>query len=335
VILHPGILALLVGTSIVLVMLLYAGWLGARILARWDFGSSSEAQLSLERRTFLVSTIATYALGFQVASALLFLYTVDDIHALFTGAMCATGSLNAAPGGWAVLVLKIVVVLLSLVWIALNRLDQRAGDFPVVRAKYLGLLVLAPLVAADLALEVRYFSALRPEIITSCCGALFSESGSGVASEVAGLPVRAMLWLFYSTVAAFLGVGLACLLSPSRALRTALSAISVALLLVSLASVVSFLSLYIYELPTHHCPFDMLQRQYGFVGYPIYVALFAGVYYGLLPGLFYGLRRIPSLAGMIAAAEPRWLTLGVGWVLVFVGVASWSVVFGSLTMVGY
>jgi len=38
---------------------------------------------------------------------------------------------------------------------------------------------------------------------------------------------------------------------------------------------------------------------------------------------------------MIAAAEPRWLTLGVGWVLVFVGVASWSVVFGSLTMVGY
>jgi len=201
VILHPGILALLVGTSIVLAMLLYAGWLGARILARWDFGSSSEAQLSLERRTFLVSTIATYALGFQVASALLFLYTVDDIHALFTGAMCATGSLNAAPGGWAVLVLKIVVVLLSLVWIALNRLDQRAGDFPVVRAKYLGLLVLAPLVAADLALEVRYFSALRPEIITSCCGALFSESGSGVASEVAGLPVRAMLWLFYSTVA--------------------------------------------------------------------------------------------------------------------------------------
>jgi len=78
------------------------------------------------------------------------------------------------------------------------------------------------------------------------------------------------------------------------------------------ASIVSFLSLYIYELPTHHCPFDMLQRQYGFIGYPIYLTLLAAVYFGLLPGLFQPLRRIPSLSGSIAAAEPRWLTWALG-----------------------
>ena len=57
-ILHAGILALIVGTSIVLAMVLYACWIGVRILRRWDAGSSSEEQLILERKTFLVSSIA-------------------------------------------------------------------------------------------------------------------------------------------------------------------------------------------------------------------------------------------------------------------------------------
>jgi len=100
-------------------------------------------------------------------------------------------------------------------------------------------------------------------------------------------------------------------------------------------SIVSFLSLYIYELPTHHCPFDMIQKGYSFIGYPIYLTLFAGVFFGLLPGLCQPLRKIPSLAALIAEAEVRWLTLGVVSILAFVCIASWPVVFGSLTMKGY
>ncbi len=143
-ILHAGILALIIATAIVLAMLLYASWIGVRILRRWDAGSSSEEQLLLERSTFLVSSIASTTLGFQAASLLLFLYTIDDIHGLFVGAMCATGSLNAAPWGWAALGVKIVLLFLSLIWIVLHRLDQSAGDFPLVRIKYVGLLLLAP-----------------------------------------------------------------------------------------------------------------------------------------------------------------------------------------------
>jgi hypothetical protein len=335
VILHPGTLSLILGSAIVLVMVTYGGWIGLQILFRWDFSSSSEGQLDLERKTSLVSTLAAYALGFQAVSTLLYLYTVDDIHSLFVGAMCATGSLNAAPGGWAVLAVKSAALFLSLIWIAFNHFDQRAGDYPIVRFKYAALLVLAPLVAADLALLVRYFTGLEPEVITSCCGALFSEGGTGVASEVASLPVVPMLWLFYATVAAFLAAALVCVVGRARGSRYALAGISMALLAVVLASIVSFLSLYVYELPTHHCPFDMLQRQYGFIGYPIYLTLLAAVYFGLLPGLFQPLRRIPSLSGLIAAAEPRWLTWALVSVLAFVAIASWPVLFGSLTMIGY
>jgi hypothetical protein len=132
-----------------------------------------------------------------------------------------------------------------------------------------------------------------------------------------------------------MATGLACLVSLSAVLRYLLTGLSLVILVVSLASVVSFLSLYIYELPTHHCPFDMLQKHYSFIGYPIYLALFAGVFFGLLPGLLHPLRRVPTLTDLIADAEVRWLTLSVVSILIFVCVASWPVIFGSLTMSGY
>ena len=334
-ILHPGILALLVGSAIVLAMMAYAGWIAVRVLRMWDFDSSSAEQLALERRTYLASTLASFALGFQVVAALLFLFTVDDIHELFVGAMCATGSLNANPIGWTALAIKVLVLIVAPIWIVFDRLDRRAGDFPIIKLKFLALLLMVPLMAADLVLQVSYFTGLDPEIITSCCGALFSESGSTLASEVASLPVRPMLVAFYTVAALFLATGLACLVSRSRLLRYLLAGLSLLILVVSMASIVSFLSLYVYELPTHHCPFDMLQGQYAFIGYPIYLFLFAAVFFGLLPGLSQPLRRLPSLAGLIADAEASWLTLGVVSMMAFVCVASWKVIFGSLTMVGY
>jgi len=335
VILHPGILALIVGSSIVLVMMVYADWIGVRVLKRWDFDSSSAGQLALERQTYLGSTLATSALAFQVVSALLFLFTVDDIHELFVGAMCATGALNANPVGWAALAVKVLVLVVAPIWIVFDHLDRRAGDFPIIRTKFKALLLLVPLMAADLVLQLRYFVGLDPEIITSCCGALFSESGSSLASEVASLPVLPMLVAFYIVTALFLATGVACLVNLSHRLRYLLAGLSLLILAVSLASIVSFLSLYVYELPTHHCPFDMLQGQYGFIGYPLYIFLFAAVLFGLLPGLSQPLRTRPSLTDLIADSEVKWLTAAVVSMVVFVCVASWKVIFGSLTMVGY
>ena len=135
-ILHPGILALLTGMVLVLAMVFYAAVTGVLILRRWDFSSSSAAQLALERKTYLVSTLLNYGLAFQILSTFLFLYTLDDIHTLFTGAMCATGSLNANPVGWYALLLKITVFFLAGLWIVLNMIDQMVEDYPFVKLKY-------------------------------------------------------------------------------------------------------------------------------------------------------------------------------------------------------
>lgn len=334
-ILHPGILALIVGAGLVLTMLVVADAVGVSILRRWDFESSSEGQLLLERRTYLVSTIVRWALAFEIVAALLFIFTVDDIHELFVGAMCATGSLNANPVGWTALAVKLAIVLLAPIWIVADRLDAAAGDYPIIRPKYLGLLLLTPLVALDFALQVAYFSGLEPEVITSCCGSLFSTEGSGVAGELSGWPPGPMMWAFYLTVALFFATAVSILGHRASWLRFLMSAVSILLLVVSLAAVVSFISLYVYQLPTHHCPFDMFQAGYGWVAYPVYGGLFAAAAFGLLPGVFQRLRSIPTLEKPIGEAEPGWIKVALASALVFVVVASWPIVFGEFSLMRY
>lgn len=334
-ILHPGILALIIGSTIVFVMMLYASIEGIIIIRGWDFQSSSEHQLDLERRTYLISSIIKYALGFEVISALLFIYTVDDIHTMFVGAMCATGSLNANPIGWYALYSKILVFFCASLWIMLNNLDQKAEDFPLIRPKYAALLFITVLIGLDLFFELRYFLGLNPEVITSCCGSLFSDTASGVAGELSSLSMKPMMITFYSSVVIFIAIALLCVKSQAAFLRYVVSFLSIVLFGISIAAMISFISLYIYELPSHHCPFDIFQKDYRFIGYPIYISLFCGVFFGLLPGLFQPLKKILSLRATIILSEKKWLLLSIMFILIFTAISSWPVVFGNFTMQGY
>ena len=89
--LHPGVIALMIGSFVTLVMLLYAAARAVVIVRRWDFSSSSASQLQLERETFLISAIVQFGLILQIGSLFLFVFTAEEIHQLFVGAMCATG----------------------------------------------------------------------------------------------------------------------------------------------------------------------------------------------------------------------------------------------------
>ena len=334
-ILHPGIIALLAVSSIILLVMLYASWLGLEILFKWDRNSSSESQLLLEKRTWLVATLTNYALGFQVFSAVLFIFTADDIHRLFVGAMCATGSLNANLIGWLVLLLKGLLLFLASFWVVINRLDQHTEDGPLVKAKSVALLLLTPLVGLDLYLQWSYFTGLRPEVITSCCGSLFSVDGEGVASDLAGLPVAQAMPLFFSAIFLYLASLIGCLWFRTAILRHVLFVATVLMFFVSLGSIVSFLSLYIYQMPSHHCPFDMLQADYGYVGYPIYFGLFAATLYGMLPGICQPLHKYGSLHRQLAVVEKTWLKKALAGILVFLICSCWQMFFGSFRLLGY
>jgi len=330
VILHPGVLGLLIGGAVVVALMVTGSLIGIRILRSWDPTSTSEEQLSLERRTYLVSALIGVALWIEIGSALLFIHTADDLHDLFVGAMCATGSLNANPIGWWVLATKAAMVLLFPVWLALNRVDQRAGDFPVVRLKYGLLLALTPIAVADLVLQFLYFSGIRPDIITSCCGSLFSEGSDSVTGDIASLPASGTLPLFVVASLLFLATLVWARIERLPATSVAAALMSPVMLGLGIVAIISFVSVAYYELPTHHCPFDLFQAGNHYVGYPLLISLVVAVVTALLPGLFHQLGRRPSLGALVADRERSWIAVALGAYAVFLVFALWPLVFGHL-----
>jgi len=335
VIFHPGIIALFLGSGVVVLMLLYISLLSVRVLRYWDIRSSSELQLSLERKTYLTSTIMNYILGYQIVSALLFIYTVDSLHTEFVGAMCATGVLNANPVGWYVLYLKVLNLIVSGLWIGINMLDQQSPDYPLTRLKSALILILLPLISLEAYLEVRYFLGLNPAVITSCCGSLFSAQGKGLASSLSAIPVKKAETGFALVWALFFISGPLSLKYNISSLKYVFSITSVLAFLVSLASVVSFISLYFYELPTHHCPFDILQADFHYVGYPLYISLFLCTITSMLTGLYEALRRKVGQKDVVDRLQRKMTLSGLLFGLLFLIISLWPMVFSSFTLQGY
>jgi len=302
-ILHPAIIALLVSSVLVTAMVVLAFWFGVTILRRWDLRSGSSLQLDLERRTYLISTILAYAFGFQLISLFLLVYTADSLSPLFTGAMCAAGTFNANGFGYPLLLLKIVNFLLAGLWLIMNHADNRAYDYPLVRRKYGLLMVIAPLVVLETVLQVLYFRGLHPDIITSCCGSLFSTGSATMASDIASLPGAPMRMAFIAVTLATVVLGSA--FSATGRGGYAFSLAACAAFVTGLASLLSFISPAVYELPTHHCPFCVLQREYGYIGYFFYAALFGGAVSGMGVGLLMPFRSLPSLTAILPSLQRR------------------------------
>jgi hypothetical protein len=322
-ILHPAILALLSGSLLTGFILLCALLFAVRILARWDITSGSECQLLLERRTYLISTILNYAFAFQIFSLFLFIYTADNLHQLFTGAMCAAGSLHVNSYGYPVLVLKIVNLMFAGTWIILNYADVRGHDYPLVRVKYALLLFLVPCVLLETVLQFLYFGNLHADVITSCCGSLFSLERSGIAADIAGLPFRPTMLAFYSVVSATILCGLYyCLRGRGGYLYSLLSTLTFA---VAITSLVSFICLYFYDLPSHHCPFCIMQKEYRYVGYLLYGTILGGGVSGIGVGALMPFRGRGSMIRVIPPLQRRLAAGSLSLYIVFTIIISWRI----------
>jgi len=300
---HPIIIALYVSSVLITLMVIYASFYGIQILRRWDIRSGSELQLILERKTYLISTLLIYAFGCELLSLFLYVFTADHLHTFFAGAMCAAGSLYANGYGYPALLMKIINFLFAGVWLVLNYADNRGYDYPLIKKKYLLLLVLAPLVATEMIVQANYFLRLRPNIITSCCGSLFSADGNGVISEILLLPGITMTAGFYCSLLVFAFCGVYYVLRGKGAYLFA--SVTALAFLISMMSLITCISVYFYELPTHHCPFCILQGEYGYIGYPLYLTLFGGTIAGIGVGTLMPFRRIHSLAEIIPSLQRK------------------------------
>ena len=329
---HPSILAQLTGSALTALLLLYACWYGVRILARWDLRSGSELQLALERRTYFISVTMIYAMGYQLLSLFLFIYTADQLAGVLVGAMCAAGALNANGWGYPTLILKLANFILGGLWLVLNHTDNRGYDYPLIRIKYAVLVCITPLVILELVLQTLYFANIAPNVITSCCGTLFSADSEGVTSGIVALPNLSVEILFFGTAVVMLLLGIRVVLSGKGVIPFAAS--SAVLFVAAVMALMGFASLYFYELPTHHCPFCLLQKHVHFVGYPLYLCFLVGVVCGLGGTVILPFGRRESLAALVPGilrglAATALFCNAVGVSLVLLGV-----VFSKLSLYG-
>ena len=314
-------------------MLVYANFHGVKILRAWNIQSGSEQQLNLERKTYLISTLVNNAFGFQLISLFLFIYTADRLSSFFVGAMCAAGSLYVNDWGYPAVILKIVNSVLAGIWLIINFTDNRAYDYPLIRIKYALLIVITPFVLGEMIVQGNYFLRLKPDIITSCCGALFSKGSETMIAEIIALPFIPVAAAFFSAMALTFLIGIYFYSSGRWAY--AFFFMTLITFFASVTSLIAFVSLYFYELPTHHCPFCVLQKEYSYVGYPIYMAILGGVIAGPAVGVLNFFRNIQSLEEVIPSLQRRLVLVSLISYGMYLGIVIFGMATSNLHLTGY
>lgn len=330
---QPAIIALLLAAGMATLMLAAAAPFALAVLREWNIASGSARQLVLERRTYLFSTLVSFVMLIQVAALLLFVFNADRLSVMFVGAMCAVGTLNVNEWGFPALICQMVVFFAALIWLAVNHVDNQARDYPLVRVKYALLLLLLPLLALNLWLQYRYFSGLRANVITSCCGSMFSEDAETVAAEMSGLEPRTAMWLFYAGMTAAVAAGMLHWRRAGRIDGFLCGLFALAGFVVALSGVISFVSLYIYEHPHHHCPFCILKPEYDYRGYALYLPLFVGAAAGMATGVLQFFAGVPGLRAVLPRHSARLGLFAALGFLLFTALATAFVVSSGLILI--
>ncbi len=258
--------------SIIFILSIIAFIGAVSILKSWDFNSSSSKQYTLEKRAYLIVLIIIFSLIFKIALLPYFAYTIDSLKALVPGAMCATGVLGSGDFGNELLFLKLMILFFIGIWLIINHKDLQEVNYPYLKAKFWFFILIFLLLSIEFVLEFAYFTSINIQKTAKCCSVVFGVSGDSVLPL--GLSISMLLILFY-----LLFILNIILSSQKKPLLLSIS--SFAFLYMSYQTVIHFFGTYIYQLPTHRCPFCMLQTEYFYIGYLLWAMLFLGVFFGI------------------------------------------------------
>ncbi len=269
----PPIMALLLASAVSMIVVTLGAVFGIGVLRHWDPRSGRARQIRMEKRTYLVSTALMLVMILQMASLILFVHNADRMAVLFVGAMCAVGTMNVNGYGTPSFLLQIAVFFAASLWLIVNAADNAGRDYPWTKLKYALLVGMAPLVLAAGLLQWLYFLNLDPNVITSCCSRLFTPENAGLQADLSSADPAVALYALFGGLALLLVLAIPAM--RARAAAAAYGLAGVVFFAVAIVAVISAVSSYIYEAPTHHCPFCILKPQYGFIGYGLYLPLFA------------------------------------------------------------
>lgn len=277
-ILAPEVLTLFILNGIFLLFSSIAFLLSLNIFLKWDINATTPTQYTLEKQSFLTATIIKYIFALKLPLFLFFVFTLDKISALLTGAMCAAGVVDATEYGTYLLMLKLLNLYLFGFWLTLHYLDVQSPNLPYTKIKFEFFIIAFLFLVVEIVVEGLMFGAIDIDKMVSCCGSLYSTASTSAIGEILTLSNPLILGLFY-------GNFLLLLLFYFSRIKYLFALLNISFILIALISLISLFGTYIYELPTHHCPFCFLQADYYYVGYLLYTALFIGTFYGIRSGI--------------------------------------------------
>ncbi len=282
--LTPEIITILALDFIFIFFGAIAFFISIKIVKSWDLNSTSQTQYKLEKQSFLVSTIIKYIFILKLPLFLFFIFTADKLSDIITGAMCGAGVVNSVSFGSSMFFYKILNLYIFGFWLVLNSYDLKKENQPYTKYKFWLYIFGFIFLLTEIYLEIDFFLSLDVSKLVSCCGTLFSAASKSSISFIYNINKIYFVYLFY---ALYLLLCIAYIFKNSIAILLS----NVSFIFVSIISLIMFFGTYIYQLPTHHCPFCMLQKDYYYIGYVLYIALYVGTFYGVSGAIMSMLER--------------------------------------------
>lgn len=261
---NPYVQTLLLVEGILLFLGLIALLASLRIGLDFNPRLTTSYQYGLNKKSYLVGTIIMFILLLKLPLFFFFIWVIDGLSLHVLGAMCGAGIVSATPWGAWMFFVKILTLFLLCAWILLHRVDLSETTYPFTRKKFLLFQGLFFILVVEFLLELAHFLNIPTDTPVACCSVLFDQTSNNPWYE------NSLILGFFFGLYGLLG--LLCYLR--RPILFSLS--SFLWMAVTIQALIRFFSPYVYELPTHKCPFCLLQSEYYFVGYFIYLLLFLG-----------------------------------------------------------
>lgn len=255
---------LLFSGQIIALLLLFRVAFDSVLFLQWNSGASDEKQISLERKTYLLNSLLSFALLLNLAVAFWFLHLLNNhFPSLIKGAMCGDGVIRAGKFGEVVFYLKAAIFVLFSVIHHLNEADFRQAKMPFTPSKYIFVFPLLGLNLADFYFGFEFVSSLKPDVVTNCCSA-----AAFISENAKETPFQAFDKKGYRIVFVFFSI----LMTAGFYFRHSL--IYASLTLGFIASGIFALKYHfaalIYENLSHNCLFDLFISENHYVGYVIF-----------------------------------------------------------------
>lgn len=272
--LNPNIQVILFIDFIFFIFLTISLMLSVDLFLKWNFQSTSNLQYKLEKRSYLISTIIKYIFFLKLPLFLFFIYSVDGLSDIIIGAMCSVGVIDASSYGTPLLILKVVNLYLFGFWLIIHYGDLKYPELPFTKIKFGFFIVASFLIIIEIILDFLMFDSIDLTKLALCCGSLFSNTSTSYLAILFSIDS----WNYFYLLFVSYSMNVFFYIKRNDSM---FSLANIIFLIVAIISLIMFFSTYIYELPTHHCPFCILQKEYFYIGYILYITLFIGTFFGI------------------------------------------------------